>query len=159
MKKGLFIGLIVILIIGVFYHYYLENIKATSITGLSTIEEELDIELDTIITEVTVEKLKPEENIFEIDVNDTSEFVIAGLKIGSTRELVKEIYGEPEYVEKISDLDDAYIWFYEGLELSFYGNYLNPITVKSTKYPTTKGIKVGDPRSDVLEKYNSARQF
>ena len=159
MKKSLFIILVVILVGVVLYLYFYQEGKRISITtGLVAFEEDLKI-----MTEIPEEQLKPEENIdeniHENNINDTSDFVLAGLELGSTKEMVRETYGEPKYVKKISDFDDACIWFYEGLELTFYGNYLNPITVKSAKYPTTKGIKVGDYRFDIFEKYNSAIQI
>jgi hypothetical protein len=158
MKKGLVVCLIFILIIaiGLFYLYYLGNNKLSG-NELTTIENELNAELNANTKEVIYEKLNTEESINEIDINDTSDFVIANLEIGSTREMAKKIYGEPEYIEKNTNWDDDYKWFYEGLELNYYKDYLDEIVVKSDKYPTTRGIKVGDLRSEVLEKYKSAR--
>jgi hypothetical protein len=86
-------------------------------------------------------------------------FTLANLITGMKKDDVINIHGKPIKIE--DDPEDvtgkASYWYYDGFKVYFYGDNISFVVLINDKYQTKRGIKVGDPISNVLNKYKGAQ--
>jgi hypothetical protein len=131
-------------------------IMLSLITGCSSTNGKKE-DFNTQIGEET-EEVKPETQEIigkKLETYDLEEVNIAGLRIGSSKDEVIELYNEPdkithfEYHEGLKEVSGEKIpyeeWIYNGLKLYIMNNTVIFIEIFSEVYDTSFGLSVGDP--------------
>lgn len=98
------------------------------------------------------------------EIFNISDLTVGNLEFGATENDVLKEYGEPNKKEEIVKNNYQYkVYYYKGLTLTLKEHYNNYTLVKaeitSSKYKTSRKVKVGDKILNTINKYNvSIRQ-
>ncbi|SOC21755.1 outer membrane protein assembly factor BamE (lipoprotein component of BamABCDE complex) [Ureibacillus xyleni] len=89
----------------------------------------------------------------EVNTTDLSNESINNIKIGSSKNEIIKVLGTPEQVEQSDDIYKNIVYEKQGLNFLLENNKLVEYRVSVKKYPSSKQVKVGDKKQDVIDKY------